>query len=110
MLCDAIARAERGLIDAYLGGGVIKQRVARSGAGRSGGFRTLVFFVEAQRAVFEFGFAKSDQANIEFDDLRKLKVAAKLTLAFTDADMDRLVELDELEEVHCDAKSKNLPQ
>ena len=31
MLCDAIARAEKGLVDANLGGRLIKQRVARRG-------------------------------------------------------------------------------
>ncbi|GIK97818.1 MAG: hypothetical protein BroJett029_20270 [Alphaproteobacteria bacterium] len=41
-LCVAIARAESGLIDADLGGGLIKQRVARPGQGRSGGYRTVV--------------------------------------------------------------------
>ncbi len=35
-LLEAVARAERGQIDADLGGGVIKQRVARRGQGRSG--------------------------------------------------------------------------
>jgi hypothetical protein len=40
-LGEAIRRAERGLIDADLGGGVIKQRVARPGQGRSGGYRVL---------------------------------------------------------------------
>jgi len=43
-LCEAIRRAERGLIDADLGGGVIKQRVARAGQGRSGGFRVLIAY------------------------------------------------------------------
>jgi hypothetical protein len=38
-LCDAIERAESGLIDADLGGNLIKQRVARPGQGRSGGHR-----------------------------------------------------------------------
>jgi hypothetical protein len=41
-LRDAVHRAERGLVDADLGGGVIKQRVARPGEGRSGGYRTLI--------------------------------------------------------------------
>jgi len=36
-LCEAVERAESGLIDANLGGGLIKQRVARLGQGRSGG-------------------------------------------------------------------------
>ena len=60
MLCEAVARAERGQIDADLGAGLIKQRVARPGAGKSAGFRTLVFFRAQTRAVFAFGFAKSD--------------------------------------------------
>ena len=56
-LCDAVDRAERGLIDADLGGGLIKQRVARAGEGKSGGYRTLIFFRQAERAIFAFGFA-----------------------------------------------------
>ena len=42
-LREAIERAERGTIDADLGGGLIKQRVARKGEGRSGGYRTASF-------------------------------------------------------------------
>jgi hypothetical protein len=43
-LCDVVRRAEEGLIDADLGGGVIKQRIARKEQGKSGGFRSLVLF------------------------------------------------------------------
>ena len=64
-LCDAITRVRRGTIDADLGGGLIKQRIARAGAGKSGGFRTLIFYRQGTRAVFVFGFAKSDQANLQ---------------------------------------------
>ena len=58
-LRDAIRRAEQGLIDADLGSGLIKQRIAREGAGRSGGYRTIIFFRGGERAVFAFGFAKA---------------------------------------------------
>lgn len=51
-LREAIARAERGLIDADLGGGMIKQRLARPGQGRSAGYRTLVVFRRGDLAVF----------------------------------------------------------
>ncbi|TRB10659.1 type II toxin-antitoxin system RelE/ParE family toxin, partial [Agrobacterium tumefaciens] len=87
MLCEAVARAERGQIDADLGSGLIKQRLARPGAGKSGGFRTLVFFRTQQRAVFAFGFAKSDMANLDDADEAYLKKAAKLVLGFTDEQM-----------------------
>jgi hypothetical protein len=43
-LCEAIERAEQGLVEADLGGGVIKQRVARAGQGRSGGFRVIIAY------------------------------------------------------------------
>lgn len=63
-LCEAIRRAERGLIDADLGGGIIKQRVARPGQGRSGGYRTVLAYRSGDRAVFLYGFAKSERENI----------------------------------------------
>ena len=46
-LCEAVQRAATGLIDADLGGGVIKQRIARKGGGRSGGFRAIVLTAAA---------------------------------------------------------------
>jgi len=72
-LCDAIKRAERGLVDADLGGGIIKQRVARTGQGRSGGFRLIIAYRSGKRAVFLYGFAKSGQENIEADELKTLR-------------------------------------
>ena len=43
----AIETAGRGLIDADLGGGLIKQRVARPGQGKRGGFRMMIAFRRA---------------------------------------------------------------
>ena len=68
-LREAIERAEQGLIDADLGGGLIKQRVARKGQGRSGGYRVIVAYRIRNRAVFLYGFAKRDQENIERNEL-----------------------------------------
>ena len=51
-MAQAIERAEQGLIDADLGGGVIKQRVARPGQGKSGGFRTVILYRTTERAFF----------------------------------------------------------
>ncbi len=64
-LLEAIERAESGLIDADLGGGLIKQRVARKGQGRSGGYRMIVGYRLKNRAVFLLGFAKNERDNIE---------------------------------------------
>lgn len=81
--------------------GVIKQRVARPGEGRSGGYRTLIFFRMGTRAVFAFGFAKNDRDNIGAEDERILRSTAKLTLGLSDAEIDTLVQAGKLEEVDC---------
>jgi hypothetical protein len=75
-ISEAVRRAERGLVDADLGGGVVKQRVARPGQGRSGGYRVLIAYRAKARAVFLFGFAKSAQANIGDDELATLREIA----------------------------------
>jgi len=103
-LCEAVARAEAGLIDADLGGGLLKQRVARPGAGKSGGYRTLIFFRVKTRAVFAFGFAKNDRANLDEDEEATFKKAAKLVLAFSDEQMDAELESGRLAEVNCDGQ------
>jgi hypothetical protein len=70
---EAVARAGQRLIDADLGGGVIKQRAARPGQGRSGGYRLLVAYRAKHRVVFLYGFAKRERENIEPDELVTLR-------------------------------------
>ena len=57
-------RARQGLVDADIGGGVIKQRIARKGQGRSGGSRLIMLFRKGALAFFVYGFAKSDRQNL----------------------------------------------
>jgi len=76
-LSEAIGRAARGLIDADLGGGLIKQRVARRGRGRSGGYRMIVAYRVKERAVFLYGFAKNERENVEPDELEDLRLVAR---------------------------------
>jgi len=110
-LCTAVAQVEAGLVDADLGGGLVKQRIARSGTGKSGGFRTIIAIKSGLRAVFVFGFAKSQLGNISRDDERDLKALAKLVLGFSDADMARVVENGTFDEVNCDGGPvQNLPK
>jgi hypothetical protein len=91
VLCEAIARAGRGAVDADLGGGILKQRVARQGQGRSGGYRTLIALRSQTRAVFLFGFAKKDLDNIGDADLKRLRQAAALMLSWTEDEADAMV-------------------
>ena len=99
VLKEAIARAERGLIDAELGGGVIKQRLARPGQGRSGGYRSIIIFRKGQRAFFVYGFAKSDRGNIDPDEAAAFKKSAKAFFALSDKQIEILIKDEELSEV-----------
>ena len=80
-LREAVARAEKGQIDADLGGEVIKQRIARPGQGRSKGYRTIILFRRGARAFFVYAFAKSQRANIDDDEEEQFKEAAKIVLS-----------------------------
>jgi hypothetical protein len=99
-LLEAIRRAEQGLIDADLGGGVIKQRVARQRQGKSGGFRTIVLYRAADRAFFVYGFAKSDRENIDGGEKAAFRKAAGYVLGLSQAYLDELISKGQFLEVH----------
>ena len=90
-LREAIQRAEHGLVDADLGGGLINERVAREGQGRSGGYRMIVIFRSGDLAVFIYGFAKNERDNIEDDELETMREIAAAWLAAAPADLLRAV-------------------
>lgn len=104
-LCQAVRDAERGLVAAYPGGGVIKQRISRPGQGKSGGFRTLIVFKAGTRAIFVHGFAKSEKDNVERDELVGLKKLAAELLAYDDKTLARVVASGVLLEVRCDEET-----
>lgn len=83
-LLAAIDEIERGLIDADLGGHVLKKRVAISGRGKSGGVRTLLAYQFGNKAFFVYGFAKNSRANISADELKALKHLAKALIGYSD--------------------------
>ena len=81
-LVDAVKRALRGLVDADLGGQIIKQRVARPGQGKRGGFRMLIG-IRSDRAIFLFAFAKNERENIDRAELMTLR---EIVASFLNAD------------------------
>jgi hypothetical protein len=101
-LCEAIDRAERGLIDADLGGGVIKQRVARPGQGRSGGFRTLIAYRDGKLAIFIYGFAKSARDNVTPVELAALRRLTMEYLGYRDIELEGHMKNGVWKEVMCD--------
>lgn len=105
-LGEAIERAERGLVDADLGGGLIKQRVARPGQGRSGGYRTIVAYRAQGRAVFLYGFAKNERDNIDPDQLLSLREIAAAWLAADAAKIQQALDNGALQEVQHDEENE----
>ena len=101
-LHEAVRRAREGLIDADLGGGVIKQRVARKGEGRSGGFRTIVLFRRGELAFFVYGFAKSDRANLRRNELATFRLLADEYLALNPDEIAAAQAVGSIIEVTCD--------
>ena len=99
VLLEAVARAEKGLIDADLGGGVVKQRISRPGQGRSKGYRTIILFRRGAKAFFVYGFAKSRRANIDDDEQEQFKQAAKHVPALTEKQLAELLKRGDFMEV-----------
>lgn len=79
------------MLDADLGGGVVKKRVALPGRGKSGGARTLVATNKGSRWFFVFGFEKNDRANIADDELEGLQELASHLLSRTACQLDDAV-------------------
>ncbi len=90
---------EKGLIDAKLGGQVVKKRVALPGRGKRGSTRTLVAFRQGNKAIFIYGFAKKERTNISDKELRALKMLAKELMSYTTATLTKATKAGELIEI-----------
>lgn len=101
-LLAAVEEMECGLVDADLGGHVVKKRVAIRGRGKSGGIRTLLAYKISDKAFFIYGFAKNARSNINSNDLKALKLLAKELLNYTDKDLTEAVKRGALKEVEKD--------
>jgi hypothetical protein len=98
-LLDAASDVAAGHFDADLGGGVFKQRVAREGGGKSGGFRTIIVFRSAGHSFFVHGFAKNAKANVSTKELKALRQLADVLLGFSAEQIETAVATGELIEV-----------
>lgn len=98
-LVSAIIEIESGKIDADYGSGVIKQRIARTKDGKSGGYRSVIIYRRNKMAFFVYGFPKNAMDNISKAEVRDFKKLAKLMLSLTDEQLKVLLKDGELEEV-----------
>ncbi len=90
-LCAAIDEMSRGLIDANLGGGLVKKRIARPGAGKSSGYRTLLATNRNDKWFFVYGFAKNERDNIGSHEASALKRLATVMLGLDVNAIDKLL-------------------
>ena len=90
-LKEAVSQLEEGQVNANLGGGVYKVRVARPGEGKSGGHRVIVLFRSGERTFFVYGFAKSERANISEKEVKKYKILAKKYFLMTVEQLDEMI-------------------
>lgn len=101
-LCKAVAEMESGLIDADLGGLLYKKRIARPGAGKSGGYRTAISARIGHRYVFLHGFSKSEIANITLDERKALRFAGQVFLELSSDALSKALQSGVLLEVRCE--------
>jgi hypothetical protein len=98
-LCRAADEMMAGLIDADLGGGVVKKRIGLAGRGKRGGARTLVATNKGNRWFFVFGFEKNERANISREELEALQLMAADLLGRTGPQLDQAVADGTLQEI-----------
>ncbi len=104
-LCDAVLEMIHGLIDADLGGGIIKKRVGMGSRGKRGGARTVLATNKNDRWFFVFGFQKSARSNINNEEKEALKLLAGDLLSMSATALDLACQRDELQEI-CHEKEK----
>ena len=105
-LCNAVREIERGLVDARLGGFLLKKRIPKSHKGKSGGLRTIIAYRQEHRLVFLFGFAKRDRANIEQTEKQALLELGNVYMAMSEKDLSEAIRSGVLLEVVCDGEEE----
>lgn len=110
VLCDAVARAERGLVDANLAGPLIKQRIARRREGKSGGYRSVLIYRRGDLAVFVHGFPKSVRANLSRMEQEAFGEFGKIVVALSDSSLSALVAKQKWRRLDCEQFQENVPE
>ena len=98
-LAGAVSEMKGGLIDARLGGGVLKKRIAKRGQGKRGGYRVILASNLGDRWVFMYGFAKNERDNIDDGELKLMKNLAAAFLAMDEQMLKRAIAAGELVEI-----------
>ena len=103
-ICQAVAEMNTGLIDANLGAGLFKKRIAIPGQGKRGGWRALLGFQAGKKAFFLYLFPKNSRDNIEDDEMKALKRLTRYYLTLKPSEIKTALQCGELNEVNCNEK------
>jgi len=97
-LVGGISEVRDGLIDARLGGNLVKKRIAIGGTGKRGGLRSILVYTGPTGNVFcVYVFAKRETDNISANQLKELKLLAKVLLGWKDKEIDKAIKTGVLE-------------
>ena len=99
MLCVAIEEMDQGLVDASLGGNIVKKRVSLIGVGKRSGVRTIVATNMATRWFFLYGFRKNERTSISQRELKVLQHLAHDLLGYDDRQLRVALDTGEIEEI-----------
>jgi hypothetical protein len=95
----AIDEISMGLYEANLGGHLYKKRVGIKGKGKRGGVRTILTFKKDDKALFIYGFAKSDKENFDKDEENLCKKTAAVFLSWSNNNINTAIKNKEIIEV-----------
>ena len=101
-LCNAVAEMVEGLVDADLGAGLFKKRVALPGRGKRASARTLVASNLGGRWFFLFGFAKNERANVSEQELKVLQITGQTFLGWSATEINTALQAGQLKEINYD--------
>jgi hypothetical protein len=104
-LCAAADEIESGLINARLGGVLIKKRVGAFGRGKRGGFRAIAAHRQGERLVFLHGFVKNEKDDISPTEEKALRKLGDEYMAYSNAELSKLVQERLIVEVRCDEQN-----
>jgi hypothetical protein len=100
-LCAVADEIESGLINARLGGFLIKKRIGAFGRSKRGGFRTIAAHRQGERLVFLHGFGKSEKDDISSREEKALRKLGNEYMAYSIAELSMLVQEGLIVEVRC---------
>lgn len=104
LLVGAVKEMQQGLINADLGSGVVKKRIAREGSGKRSGYRTLIATNRGSKWFFVYGFSKNERENLDTKELGVLKELADYLLYLSQEELINSIRNKAITEIKCHEK------